>query len=357
MEIIIALIIIILLYVKLNEISDQLISVKRRMESLQYTLDDMLHQNPTLSLHAEQKKDKKTKPSSVYKPLGLEASKEPKEVFKIETASKHKQTNKPNFTKKTENHQKSKAFEDFIIGNLLLNISIVAFVLGVGFFLKYSIDHNWIPIGGRILIGIAIAVSMIIAGIKTINNNHKLFSEGLFGGAIAILYISIFAGFALEDFAILSFPVAFGMMVIITIIAGFISIKYDSMATAVFGIIGGFATPFLINSGSENIQALMLYTILLNLGVLYLSITKRWSILNWLAFVLTTIIVFGTIRQSTDLFSFLAISFLIIFIIYSIVPFINELREKHITLDSTLVMLFGANLLTYLHGNAKLNSL
>ena len=81
MEIIIAFIIIILLYVKLNEISDQLISVKRRMESLQYTLDDMLHQNPTLSLHTEQKKDKETKPSSVYKPLGLEASKEPKEVF------------------------------------------------------------------------------------------------------------------------------------------------------------------------------------------------------------------------------------------------------------------------------------
>jgi len=126
------------------------------------------------------------------------------------------------------------------------------------------------------------------------------------------------------------------------------------MTTAVFGLIGGFVTPFLINSGSNNIEGLMIYILILNLGILYIAISKKWSALNWLAFTFTTLIEFGTVLQSSELFYFLLTIYFVLFMIYSIVPFINELREKNLTLNPPLVILFGANLLLFLGVSAKL---
>lgn len=318
---------------KLRSLNDKLISVSRKLDSLQYTLDDFLHNG---------QRDTPPQPiKTLPEPLKLEVvplTKKPEDS--LET--------KYDFIEEFKNRFKIKSLEDFFIGNLLLNVSVIAFVLGVGFFLKYSIDQNWIPIWGRILIGIAIAIAMLYGGIRIVKNSHKLFSEGLFGGGIAILYLSIFAGFSLEEFAFLSFPVAFGFMIIITMLSGLISTRFNSITTAVFGIIGGFATPFLINSGSENIQALMTYILILNLGVLYISISKKWSLLNWLAFILTILIALGAVYKSTEIFYFLAVIFFILFIIYSIVPFINEIRAKDISLNPKLVMLFGINVLAYL---------
>ncbi len=335
---ILTLIILILGIFKLVKMNDELTSMGRKLDSLKYSLNNMPN--------GVQKEAQEIKlaPKPELKPLKLEIIKEKK--FKIKT--------EPSVFEKLQKRFGNKSLEDFLIGNLLLNVSIVAFVLGVGFFLKYSIDQNWIPIWGRILIGITIAIAMLFGGIKTFQNSHKLFSEGLFGGGIAILYLSIFAGFALDGFAFLSLGVAFGAMIAITLLSGLIAVRYNSMTTAVFGLIGGFVTPFLINSGSNNIEGLMIYILILNLGVLYIAISKKWSLLNWLAFGFTALIEIGTVLQSSELFYFLLAMYFVLFIIYSIVPFINELREKNLTLTPPLVILFGANLLLFLGVSAKL---
>ena len=316
--------------IKLRSLDDKLTSVSRKLDSLQYTLNDFLCNG-----------QRDTPAKALIEPLKLEVIPLVKEeILKVKT--------KHSFMEEFQKRFKIKSLEDFFIGNLLLNVSIIAFVLGIGFFLKYSIDQNWIPIWGRVLIGIAIAIAMLYGGIRTVKNSHKLFSESLFGGGIAILYLSIFAGFAIEEFAFLSFPVAFGFMIIITILSGVISTRFNSITTAVFGLIGGFATPFLINSGQENIQSLMIYILILNLGVLYIAISKKWSLLNWLAFILTILTELGAVYKSTEIFYFLVAIFFVLFIIYSIVPFINEIRLKDISLNPKLVMLFGINLLAHL---------
>jgi len=98
-----------------------------------------------------------------------------------------------------------------------------------------------------------VGIALLIGGIKMIDNKHKLFSEGLFGGGIAVLYLSIFAAFALKGFQFIDSNLAFVAMILITILAGIISIRFDAKSTAIFGLIGGFLTPFLLSTGSGNI--------------------------------------------------------------------------------------------------------
>lgn len=347
-EIILA-IIVVLIYLKLHEMSDKLTSMRRKINSLQYSLDEM-----QFSKNEPKKNEKQEKPQKEIQPRSKPLNINHNTVKKIDTPKRIEKPQTEGLSKRIQKRFGTKSLEDFLIGNLLLNISVVAFVLGVGFFLKYSIDQNWIPIWGRIFIGIAIAGGMIITGIKVIPQHPKLFSEVLFGGAIAILYLSIYAGFALDGFAFLSFQIAFVSMIVITILAGIISIRYNSLATSVFGLVGGFSTPFLINSGSESIQALIIYILILNLGVFYISFSKRWSLLNILAFILTSIIEISATRFADEQFGFLLVIFSIIFVIYSIVPFIHEIKKKSINLDTELTVLFGANIVIYLLITAQL---
>ena len=238
---------------------------------------------------------------------------------------------------------KGVAIEELLFGNIILKIAIFAFILGIGLFLKYSIDKDWIPIWGRVLIGVAIGIAMLIAGIKMIRNTHKLFSETLFGGGIAILYLSIFAGFALDGFKFIEVNHAFIVMIFITFLAGVISVRFNAKSTAIFGLIGGFATPFLLSSGSENYVGLLEYFLLLNLGILFISIYKKWSLLSWMAFAITSVTSLSVVWETQNDFLVLLLLFSAFFIIYSIVPFINEIRSKEQKLKKAFVFLFWAN--------------
>lgn len=270
--------------------------------------------------------------------------KEKYEKSKIKVESKSKPEPKtPTLQERFSEKFGDVSLEEFLFGNIILKIAIVAFILGIGLFLKYSIDKDWIPIWGRVLIGIAVGIAMLVAGIKMINNRHKLFSESLFGGGIAVLYLSVFAAFALEGFMFISSTYAYVAMIIITILAGVISVRFDAKSTAVFGLIGGFATPFLLSTGSGNYVGLLSYMLMLNLGVLFISIYKKWSLLSWMAFAITSATALLSVWETVDDFKPLAILYASFFIIYSIVPFINEIRGRQQALEKPFVFLFWAN--------------
>ena len=227
------------------------------------------------------------------------------------------------------------SLEEILFGNVILKVAIVAFILGIGLFLKHSIEQEWFPLWFRVFIGIGVGISMLIAGAKMIENKHKLFSEVLFGGGIAILYLSIYAGFSVSS--------AFVFMILITILAGFLSVKFDAKSTAIFGLIGGFSTPFLLNVGSGEYVGTLSYMLLLNLGVLYISLYKKWSLLSWLAFGITSLTALASATHTDYDFSALSILYFLFFMIYSIVPFFNEIEEENKQLNENSVFLFWAN--------------
>ena len=179
--------------------------------------------------------------------------------------------------------------EKFVGENLANKIGIAVLVLGIGFFVKYAIDQNWIKEAGRVCIGIGCGIIMI--GIAHyLRNTYRSFSSVMAGGGIAVFYFTI--AFAFHEYNMFSQTKAFIIMVVITAFAVVISLLYDKIELAVIATVGGFLVPFLVSTGSGNYIVLFTYLLILNAGILSISYFKRWPLLHIISFFFT-LIIFG----------------------------------------------------------------
>ncbi|MBI4944898.1 MAG: DUF2339 domain-containing protein [Bacteroidetes bacterium] len=180
--------------------------------------------------------------------------------------------------------------EKFIGENLINKIGIAILVLGIGFFVKYAIDKDWINEYGRTAIGI-LCGGILLGFAHFLRLRFKAFSSVLVGGGISVLYFTI--GIAFHEYHLFNQTTAFAIMVIITAFAVMLSLAYDRIELAVLSIIGGFSTPFMVSTGEGNYIILFSYMMILNVGMLALAYFKKWNIVNILSYVFTVLIYGG----------------------------------------------------------------
>ncbi len=186
------------------------------------------------------------------------------------------------------------SMEYSIASTWLLRVGIVILVMAIGFFLKLSIDKGWMPPVGRVGLSILAGVAMLAGGMQMLGRKYHAFGQGLIGGGIATLYFSVFAAFRFYE--LIPMLPAFGLMIFITVCAGGIAIRLNSMLVAVLGILGGFGTPVMLSTGVVNFVGLFSYMLLLGCGVLGISYKKNWHLLTYLAFLCTYGLFFGSMH-------------------------------------------------------------
>ncbi|MBA9076515.1 DUF2339 domain-containing protein [Rufibacter quisquiliarum] len=181
-------------------------------------------------------------------------------------------------------------WEKFIGENLINKLGIAILVLGIGFFVKYAIDQDWINEIGRVAIGL-LAGGALVAVAHRLRQNYKAFSSVLIGGGMAVLYFTI--AIAFHEYQIFSQTVAFILMTAITGFTIFLSMAYDRMELAVLALVGGFGSPFMVSTGEGNYVVLFVFILLLNAGILVLAYFKKWNLLNFIAYVFTIVLYGG----------------------------------------------------------------
>ncbi len=182
-------------------------------------------------------------------------------------------------------------WEALIGGKLLNRIGAFALILGVGFFLKYAFDNNLISETLRVITGFITGALLLFGGARFHKKGLAIFAQGLIGAGIAIFYLSVYASF--NFYHLVSQPVAFVLMALVTALTFFHGMKYDSLAVAVLGWAGGFLTPFLLSTGQANEVGLFTYITLLNIGLLAILLKKdAWVILEPLTLAATYLIYF-----------------------------------------------------------------
>ena len=72
-----------------------------------------------------------------------------------------------------------------------------------------------------------------------------------------------------------------------------LSIRRDSIFIAILGLAGGFATPALLSTGENRPIPLFTYLLLLNIGLAWVAVRKKWPSLTVLTLVLTTLYQWG----------------------------------------------------------------
>ena len=178
---------------------------------------------------------------------------------------------------------------DFLKQNALTIIGIFTLVLGIGYFVKYAIDKNWIGETSRA--GIGFIVGMAIIGIgHFLRKNYLVFSSIITGGGIAVLYFTTTIAF--REYHIFSQNVGFLITCLITIVSIALSYYYKSEILIIFSLFGGFLAPLMISTGQSNYLFLFTYLSVLNIGMLVIAYLKQWKSIGWISFIFTSIYLF-----------------------------------------------------------------
>ncbi|NJK97188.1 MAG: DUF2339 domain-containing protein [Bacteroidales bacterium] len=243
-------------------------------------------------------------------------------------------------------------FEKFIGENLISKIGIIILVLGIGFFVKYAIDNNWIGVYGRTAIGLATG-GLLIAVAHYLRKSYKTFSSLLTGGGLAVFYLTI--AIAFHQYHIFSQTAAFVIMIVITIFSVMLSLLYDKKELAIFSQVGGYAAPFMLSTGDGNYIILFSYLLILNAGLLILAYFKRWHILNLLAFLFTIIIFSGWLATTFWGKSIMPYRNALLFatafyIVFFLVNILNNLKERKPFKTAEIMMILSNNLFFFISG-------
>lgn len=243
----------------------------------------------TPKIETEKKPEVVSKPKMEKPPVVVEKKATP--VMK--PSVKKPEHTSPQVKKEAAKASKPKVKKDYekMIGENWLNkIGIAILVIGIGFFVKYAIDKNWIGEAGRVAIGVG--TGGILMGIAHfLRKKYRAFSSVLIGGGISTLYYTI--SIAYHDYNIFSQPVAFAIMVGITLLSTIAAILYDRKELAIIALIGGFTSPFMVQGETGNYVVFFTYIAIINSGMLVLSYFKKWPIISRLALGFT-VLFFGT---------------------------------------------------------------
>jgi uncharacterized membrane protein len=207
-------------------------------------------------------------------------------------------------------------------GNTIVKFGVAILFIGLAFLAKYAVEHTRLPPEVR-LAAIGFAAIVLLGFGWRLRLSRPGYAQVLQGGAVAVLYLTLFAAF--RYFGVLAALPAFALMVAVAGLAAALAVLQDARSLAVVGALGGFATPLIVSTGSDNATALFAYYFVLDVGIAAVAWFRTWRVLNLVGFVATFVIAtaWGVLRYRPESFamseSFL-IAFFLLFVVIMLLP-------------------------------------
>lgn len=312
---------------------------KDRLDQLQHKLDSFLQkqqqmQKEVLLLRSEIRSLQRREQFNLNKP---EDSEQPTDKKKEEAVPEKElplpeefdsfvlgkyQENKPKIHEEANSEKRSKAswldFEKLLGENLINKIGIIITVIGVAIGSNYVIENDLISPLTRIILGYLFSIGL--AGVAyRLKNKYLNYSAVIMGGAMASMYLITFAAY--NFYGLIPQLVTFILMALITGVTVVTAIGYNKEWISVFGLVGGYAVPFLVGGESNNYIVLFSYILFINLGVLFIALQRYWKVLYYSAFLFTWLIFLSWFNldfsYETDIVTSLLFSTLFFFIFYA----------------------------------------
>ncbi|MFO1078314.1 MAG: DUF2339 domain-containing protein [Planctomycetota bacterium] len=218
-------------------------------------------------------------------------------------------------------------------------IGLAMLFLGVAFFLKYAYDRDWLGrfFGPRLRIATATGAAgvLLLLGWRSLKNGLAAFGQALLGGGQALLYLTIFAAFQpaamVVDEPLFGPTTAFALMALVTAGGLAAAVRLDAVAMAFLAVLGGFATPVMIQTGRDARDLLCAYLLVLDLGVLAVASYRQWRALDLLAFAGTAALfagwwaAFGAAHPQPDA----TLAWVAIFhLVFAVLPVVQHWRRR-----------------------------
>ncbi|MEK7218990.1 MAG: DUF2339 domain-containing protein [Patescibacteria group bacterium] len=242
-------------------------------------------------------------------------------------------------------------WEEWVGKKLLQKVGVLIVLIGMAVLLKYSFDNRVIGELGRIALGTLAAAALLFAG-EWFHRTYAAWSKAFTGGGLALLYFTVWAAHVFYRQELLtqhglSLPPAAAMILysLITLAGAMASVRYRSQTIAWFTVLGGYLTPFLIDTPAPNVGSLSLYLAILAAGILALSWFQKWPYLSLAAFVLSQLYLFNLVYPGDALSNAQQASMATgFFLLFALPPLLYQfrLRRSAEADDIGLILLDGA---------------
>jgi uncharacterized membrane protein len=168
-------------------------------------------------------------------------------------------------------------------------VGIVVILVAVALFLKWAFDNAYLGPAARVGLGLVAGLVMLGGGLLLYRRRDVPYlSEGLAGGGLGVLYLSLFAAHAL--YGLVGPVVAFASMFTVTLLGTVVAVVSSRLITAVLAVLGGLLTPVLLQVDRADERNLLVYLLVLDGLVLLTARFRAWPQLNRLAWLGTTLL-------------------------------------------------------------------
>jgi uncharacterized membrane protein len=235
-------------------------------------------------------------------------------------------------------------------------VGIIAILVAASLFLKWAFDNAYLGPTARVGLGLIGGLAMLGGGLRLHRRRDVPYlSEGLAGGGLGVLYLSLFAAHALYGLA--GPTAAFIAMFTVTLLGTVVAVASSRLITAVLAMVGGLLTPVLLQVDRTDERNLLAYLLVLDALVLLAARFRTWPQLNRLAWLGTAVLVLptllhepGTPRPLTRLLLLSAL-----FLIFLGVPLFREraLGRRAEPIDLALVVANAAGYFWAVYGTLE----
>jgi uncharacterized membrane protein len=235
--------------------------------------------------------------------------------------------------------------EALVAGRWMNYVGILALLIGVGFFLKYAFDNNWIGPRGRVGIGLLAGSALYPFSHRLLDKGYRYFSEGIAGLGAAILYLSLWAGW--HYYLIFSQTSAFVMMIAVTAATTVVAVGRNSERISVLALVGGIITPEIVSTGQNHEVVLFTYMTVLGVGMVALARIRDWQTLPPIQFVASLVYFWGWYQEfyRRDELAVTILFATVFFLLFAALPVVRSWREGQ--LPNLEVMIVLVNSLAY----------
>lgn len=174
----------------------------------------------------------------------------------------------------------------------------IMLVIAAILFLRYSIQHGWLGAPVRMAIGVLTGAGLLAVCEWRVARRYSVTANAMDGAGIAILFATFFASHVL--WGLLNATAAFLLMALVAGVAVALALRRNAPFIAVLGLLGGFATPALLSSGQDRPVELFGYLLLLNGGLAWVAVRRRWTLLVPLTLAFTFLYQWAWVIRSLD---------------------------------------------------------
>lgn len=186
--------------------------------------------------------------------------------------------------------------------NPVVQLGVLILLIGVGFLVKYAVDHNFFPLEFRLFLAGLGGIVLIVTGLR-LRPKKPDYAVMIQAAGVGVLYLTLYGSAMLYHLI----PPLFALVLMIAIVgfSGMLSVLQNAMWFAVLAAAGGFLAPVLTSTGKGEHVLLFSYYLLLNAGILGISWFRAWRVLNIVGFVFTFVIgsLWGYRYYSPDYFA------------------------------------------------------